>query len=357
MGPTVIYLASRALTVAAMAVAAPIAHLSLAGAFDRWDTKWFMRAARTGWPSVLVTEHGHITGTTIAFFPVYPLAFRWFSAITGCPLLLSAALVSGVTGLTATLAVWGLVRRFAGHEASQRAVLLFAFFPGTFVFSLGYSEGIAITCVALGLLALMRRRWIVAGILGAVATATIPVALAFAVSCLWAAVAAIRRNREWRALAAPILAPVGFAAYQLWLWVHTGNPSAWRLTERGGWKSYVSAAYPFEVVWKFVTHPISSTATTNLLVVCMAFSVVCVVFAIRQRQPAPVLVYGLSAAVIALVAAPVGLRPRFILDAFPLVIALAVQVKGRSFRTVLWISALLLVVITVYSVDTFKVFP
>ncbi|HXQ91038.1 MAG TPA: hypothetical protein VN768_05715 [Acidimicrobiales bacterium] len=355
--PTVIYLASRALTVAAMAGAAPIANLSLTGAFDRWDTKWFMRAAATGWPSRIVTEHGHVTATTIAFLPVYPLAFRWFSALTGCPLLLSAAIVSGVTGLTATLAVWALVRRFAGPPAAERAVLLFAFFPGTFVFSLGYSEGIAITCVALGLLALLRRRWVVAGLLGAVATATIPVALAFAVSCLWAAVVAIRRDREWRALAAPVLAPVGFVAYQLWLWAHTGNPSAWRLTERGGWKSYVSPAYPFEVVWKFVTHPISSTATTNLLVVCMAFSVVCAVIAIRQRQPGPVLVYGLGAAVVALVAAPVGLRPRFILDAFPLVIALAVQLKGRSLRTVLWISALLLVVITVYSVDTFRVFP
>ena len=124
------------------------------------------------------------------------------------------------------------------------------------MFSLGYSEGIAITWLALGLLALMRRRWVVAGILGAVATATIPVALAFAVSCLWAAVVAIRRNREWRALVAPILVPAGFAAYQLWLWAHTGNPSAWRLTERGGWKSYVSAAYPFEVVWKLTTRPL-----------------------------------------------------------------------------------------------------
>ena len=35
--------------------------------------------------------------------------------------------------------------------------------------------------------------------------------------------------------------------------VHTGQLTAWRLTERGGWKSYPSLAYPFRIVWTFVS--------------------------------------------------------------------------------------------------------
>ena len=73
--PAVIYVLSRLVTVAAMAVAAPFDHLSFAGAIDRWDSRWFLRAAGQGWPQHLVTVHGHVTGTTIAFFPLFPSPF------------------------------------------------------------------------------------------------------------------------------------------------------------------------------------------------------------------------------------------------------------------------------------------
>ncbi len=51
--------------------------------------------------------------------------------------------------------------------------------------------------------------------------------------------------RWWR----PLLAPLGFVAYMAYLWRHTGEPLAWRLTERGGWHSYPSLTYPFRIVW------------------------------------------------------------------------------------------------------------
>ena len=101
-------------------------------------------------------------------------------ALTPLTPLEAGITISLLTGLTAMIGVWYLVREFAGPAAADRATLLVALFPGSFVFSLVYSEGIVITCVAFGLLALLRHRWWVAGLLGLVATATTPVALAFA---------------------------------------------------------------------------------------------------------------------------------------------------------------------------------
>ena len=340
---------------AAMAVAAPIAHLSFGGAVNRWDTRWLVRAAAHGWPSRLVTVHGHVKATTIAFFPLFPLISRWTSDVTGAPLFFSAAMLSSVTGLSAVVAVWILVRDYAGHNAADRASFLFAMFPGSFVFSLAYAEGIVITLVALGLVALRRRCWVLAGVAGALATAASPVALAFGISCLWTAIVEVRSSRDWRVLAAPVLAPVGFVCYQLWLWVHTGNAWAWKLTERGGWDSYLSVRYPLHVVWQLVT--LGSTANMNVIAAATFVAAIGMVLALRDRQPAPIFLYGLGVCVAAVLTAPVGLRPRFVLDAFPFVAVMGVHLRGKRFRYALGASVIGLVALTVFSVDSFKVFP
>ncbi len=355
--PTVIYVLSRVVTMAAMAAAAPIAHLSFAGAVDRWDTRWFLRAAAYGWPHHLVTVHGRATGTTIAFFPLFPLVIRFLARLTGAPLLLTGALVSALSGLVAMVAVWALVRRYAGAPAADRATLLLAVFPGSFVFSLVYTEGIVISLVAVGLIALRQRRWVLAAVVGALATATSPVALAFEVSCVWVVVGELRRTRRWSALVAPAVVPAGFVAYQLWLWRRTGNLMAWKLTERGGWHSYLSAAYPPHLLSWFVTHPFTSTANMNMMVGGTAVAVVGLVIALRDHQPAPLVLYGATVAALALFTAPVGLRPRFVLDAFPLILAIGVRLRGRPFRVAVVVSTVALVALTFYSVDTFAVFP
>ena len=110
--------------------------------------------------------HGHVAANTIAFFPVFPIAIRWVSSATTLSPLAVGVTISAVTGLTAVVAIGLLVRRFAGSERATRATLLFALFPGTFAFSLVYTEGIVLTCVAFGLLALLDRRWWLAGLLG-----------------------------------------------------------------------------------------------------------------------------------------------------------------------------------------------
>ncbi|MGH9296701.1 MAG: hypothetical protein ACRDZP_01840, partial [Acidimicrobiales bacterium] len=263
--PAAIYIASRIVTLLAMSVSTVIAHQGLGSEINRWDSQWFLRAASRGWPTRLSMIHGHVAANTIAFFPALPLSIRGVSRLTGLSLFAAGTAISSLTGLTAMIAVWVLVRSYAGGGIADRATFAVALFPGSFVFSLIYAEGFVITFVAFGLFALSRRRWLLAGLLGLLATFTAPIALPFVVSCLWAALVAIRSRRDWRALAAPVLAPLGFVAYISWIWWHTGSVSTWRATERGGWKSYLSIVYPFHIVASFVTHPLTSTATTNLL--------------------------------------------------------------------------------------------
>ena len=355
--PVVAYLAARVLTVCALLLADLADHRSLAGQLARWDGSWFLRAAEQGWPRMLTMSHGHATGTTIAFFPVFPLAIRWLSSATTLSPLGVGVTISALTGIAAVVAVGLLVRRFTGSDRATRATLLFAVFPGTFAFSFIYAEGILLTCVALGLVALLERRWLLAGLLGLVATSTSPIALAFVLSCAWCAGWSAWRDRSFRPLVAPVLAPLGFVACMVWFWRHTGALNAWRLTERGGWNSSPSLLYPLRVLGTFVRDPLGPTLTGQILVAGTVVAVIGAVLAIRQRQPAPVLIYGLAAAVLAAVASPVGLRPRFLILAFPLVVAYGTRLRGRAYAGVLVVSAASLVAMSALEFTSWAVFP
>ena len=351
-----VYLVCRVVTVGFVAVANRFTHNSVLYDLDIWDGDWFLRAVHHGYPAHLPMVHGHVAANPIAFFPLFPLVVRAVD-VTGLPAGAVALVVSGVTGATAVLGVGLLARRLRGDAAGQRAALLFALFPGTFVFSLAYSEGIVVTCVSLGLIALLDRRWWLAGLLGAVATAASPVALAFVVSCAWCAGRSLWKDRRPGALIAPLLAPLGFLAYMGYLWRHTGTVTSWRATERGGWQSYPSLAYPFRIIGKFVSNPVAPTLTGQILFFGTVAAVIGVVLMVREHQPPAVLLYGVCALGAAAISLPVGLRPRFLMLAFPAIIALGTRYDGRTHRWLVAVSAVLLVGFTVLELASRAVFP
>ncbi|MGH9043588.1 MAG: glycosyltransferase 87 family protein [Acidimicrobiales bacterium] len=356
--PFAIYVASRLLVMVTMLVETAATNRSLGDGISRWDSRWYLLAVTHGYPSHLPMVNGHVTGNTIAFFPGLPLVIRGLSAATGMSFFSAGVILSLAGGLGATLGVWALVRRYAGTGAADGAAAIFAFYPGAFVFNLIYSEGLMITAAAFGLLALMRRRWVTAGLLGAVATATSPVSVVFVLSAAWSAFFAIKERREWKAVAAVVIAPLGAIAYIVWLWAHTGTLGAFPRTERGGWKSYLSIRYPAKLIGSYFAHPFSSNATTTLLFFGAIVVVIAAVIAIRDRQPSVLLIYGIAAGVLALLTVPVGPRPRIILDAFPLVMAVGVHcARGHKFALLMILSIGLLVALTAYEVGSWSVFP
>ena len=351
------YLACRFVTLAFLVISDSLIHRGLFTELKLWDGKWFLLGVEQGWPRHLVMVHGHVAASPIAFFPALPLLIRALVAVTGMSVVVAGVFISGATGLTAVVGVGYLTRRFTDDRRAARAALLFAVFPGSFAFSLIYSEGLTITFVAFGLLALLDRRWWLAGLLGALATASSPVGLAFVLSCAWCALWAIWRDREWSSLLAPILAPLGFVAWMGFLWIHTGNLMAWRLTERGGWNGYPSLAYPVHIITEFAFHPLAPTLTGQILFFGTVAAVVGIVIAWREHQPPPVFLYGVAAVVLAAISAPVGLRPRFLLLAFPLIMAVGTRYSGWRYRSILGVEIMLLTLMTLLTLDSFAVFP
>ncbi|HET6795190.1 MAG TPA: mannosyltransferase family protein [Acidimicrobiales bacterium] len=303
-----------------------------------WDAGWYVHLAAHGYTTSLDPPNGFSAG--MAFFPLLPLLIRMVSHLGPSPLAAGAILVAAV-GLADAVLLRRLCLELTGDRGwADRAVLLWCLWPGAYVLSLVYAEGLTVLLALVCLLSLARRRWLAAGVAAALATATQPDALALVAGCAWAAASAVRRG-DRRSLIAPVLAPAGFLAYMGWLWSATGHPDAWYVVEGHFWKGGLDIhGATVGLVSRFLAAP---SAPDNWVPLAgVAFVVVAGLALRRMRPPAPVVLFAAGVVVSAMASGPVGLRPRFLLVAFPLVIAVAGWARGWRLPVVAVASVVLL---------------
>ena len=351
------YLALRGALFLVLIALNPFTHEGLLNKLTRWDSAWYLAAAQHGYPSHLEVVNGHVVANPIAFFPLLPMLIRALHGISFLPYSICGLVISFVSGLTAVLAVGLLVARFRPQSDALRAAILYCVFPGTFVFSMVYAEGLIITFTALSLTAALDRRWVKAGLLGALATLASPAALALCVALGIGSLFVITRERDWRSLLAPVLSPLGALSYLIYLQVHTGSWEAWRRTEEGGWHSYPSLRYPLHVLDVFFSNPLRAYKTIDLLILGMVFVGLGLWWAFRQKQPPVVLAYAVASVVLITLSRPVGVRPRFIMLAFPVVVAWALQFEGSRFRILQWTSVVAWGILSAFEFYSWAIFP
>lgn len=286
---------------------------------DSWDGNWYMEIVRGGYPKEIPP---HITYFQVearaAFFPLYPMLVRLFDRVLPGSEVFAGIFVNALLGLLAVLAVGWLAREVFGVKPAERTMILMALFPGSFVLSFAYSEGLLILLAALSLLFLYRRQWLLAGVVAALATATRPNGVAVAAACGVAALIAIWQDREWKALIAPLLAPLGFIAFQWYLRVHTSEDWAWFRVQREAWAEGTSfGATALQDTFGFLTHPLNSP--TDVLTTTSLIAMFALLFtAWKKRLPWPMVAYVVVVLALMLIPETVTARPRFVYTAFPL---------------------------------------
>lgn len=311
-----VYAVTRALLLAvAVVVAARTAGLDVLGALTAWDGEWYLRVVREGYGAPLppAGATGPEAQHPLAFFPLFPLLARAADLVLPGGAAVAAVTVATLAGGIGVVLVGLLARDLLGQQVGDRAVVLMAAFPGAFVLSMAYSEGVLLACAAACLLALTRERWVVAGIAAALGSAARPSGAVLALACLWAAGVALRRGgHRWRPLVAPAMAPLGVMAYFGYLWMSTGEPLVWFRVQEAGWGEW----------WGLGGIP---TGPLDLL--GYAFIAVTTAFVLRSRLPGELWLwaYGSLAPVLL-----TGFRPRarFLLVAFPLLLPIADRVRG-----------------------------
>lgn len=326
--------------------------LTISQVLATWDGHWYIDIARNGYPhSVPPGDFFAGTGAAaqngIAFFPIYPLLIRWVGLVSPFSDDVNAVGISMIAGLVATLAIWVMVRERRGGPAADRAALAFCCFPAAFVLSFAYTEAVMIAAVALCMLAASRRSWFWAGVAAAVATATRSTAMVLVPALGVVAILAIRDRKEWRALVAPLLAPVGMIGFLTYLRFHTGSWTIWFEAERRGWGQRTDfGRAAASNTWHFLRHPLRDP-TITLIGMATVVAVVGLVALSRTRQRMLPVLYSVFMLISMLMAPDLQIRPRFLLSAFPLLGAIGEWTPPRWFPSLVALSVGAMGVLTV----------
>ncbi len=167
---------------------------------------------------------------TYFFFPIYPLTIAFIAKFLGgsfASLAVSGLLISNISFIVALVGLWKLIKLDYKKDIARLAILLLLAFPTSFYFGSIYTESLFLALVVWSFYFARKGKWIMAGLLGAVLTATRVVGLALIPALLIEAYLQRRENKKLNLLPVAIgilLSTLGIFVYMLYLNIATGDP-------------------------------------------------------------------------------------------------------------------------------------
>jgi len=315
----------------------------------RWDGAWYAEIATGG--------YGERAPASTAFFPLYPMLVKLGTVVGGGPALWGV-LVSFASTLFALFFVYRIAEKLYDARAARAATLCLAFFPTAFFLNAVYTEALFLALTA-GTLwaALVRRDFLVAGLLGALAAATRNVGVLLVMPLLfeWA-----RHRREIgpRGVLGVALVPAGLAAYAAYLWVRFGDPLVFARQQGDYWNREISgplatlgdawtaAGIGVEYVLDPATLFLGTDATpaleaSNVLNLGFLVFFLIVAFAGLFVLPPGLSVYAAALVLLPILTPsprfPLMSLPRFVLGAFPVFLVLGYLLSRSRWTLATWL--------------------
>lgn len=116
-----------------------------------WDTTWYLRIAANGYHQAPIHVNALGGQHDYAFFPLWPGLIRVVSLLPVSPAV-AAAILSPVLFCVAAVLIAAVLEPAFGRLVATDGVVLLAFSPGAFTFSMGYSEGLFLVLAAIAFL-------------------------------------------------------------------------------------------------------------------------------------------------------------------------------------------------------------
>jgi hypothetical protein len=143
----------------------------------RFDAGWYRSIAEHGY-----YYRGKEEQSSVAFFPVYPLAMRGFHSVFGGDAAAWGIFITLLAGLTIALLFYRWCVARLGEVGGRYALAMLLLWPyGWYLFGAVYADALFIALVIAAFSLLEKDRIVLATVLGAIATATRPVGLAVVV--------------------------------------------------------------------------------------------------------------------------------------------------------------------------------
>ncbi len=213
----------------------PFEYRRFAEIFAAWDSGWYFDIAKRGY----YFDAGH--QSSIAFFPLYPMLMRagaWPFGGSDRAIWLAGIAISCTAFVLALMVLHRFTERlFGSRETARRAVIYLAIFPFSLFFTRVYTESVFLLTTLLAISRAHDRRWVQAGLWGALATLCRPngilVGLPLALMALERGDHPSVRTLAGR-FAALLPVPLALAGYSLWVYTLSGDPLGW-LSAQAHW--------------------------------------------------------------------------------------------------------------------------
>jgi Gpi18-like mannosyltransferase len=243
----------------------------LVDAWNHWDAANYTRIAQHGYLSL---NHPFDP----AFFPLFPLLMRiaaWPFGNQGH--LILGIVISNLAFLGALFVVYQIAEDALGEQVGRRTLLYLCLFPTAFYFFAPYTESLFLALTAGSFLAMRRRRWLLAAILGFFAAMTRNAGVLLVIPYLYevwfAREQSSLRFKElpgviWHLLPRllpVVLIPLGVVIYMYYCWKISGDPLRFAAVQ-GHWGRFTT--WPFVGIWRnlveiFWTQPFTSSNTPH----------------------------------------------------------------------------------------------
>jgi hypothetical protein len=306
-----------------------------------WDAAFYRGIAEHGYGSVR---------ETVRFFPLVPLAARWLGVLVGGNDAFALLVIANGSALAFGVLLHRIVRRETGDgRLAGRATWFAAVFPTGFVLVMGYAEATFLALAAGFFLALRERRWWWAGLAGLFAGLTRPTGVLLVVPAVIEIARAPRPHRNVGSLeplgaartglraatrelprAVPVVAPLlGTAVYLGWVGEEHGDTLLpFRLQNdpirRGG------SDDPFTRFVEGVGDLVGGDRFGSGLHVVWAIAFVALVVVLARQLPASYAAFGGATVLLGLSADNLDSFERYAMNAFPLVVAVALVARPRE---------------------------
>jgi len=284
--------------------------------FTRWDVTRY----------AYISLQGYRAASWTTFFPLFPMLVRSAGAATGMTDLgglatLSFLIANGAL-LAATAGLVLLARLDFDRPTASRAAWYLLVFPSSLFLSAGYADSIFLALSIGMFLAARRSRWLLAGLLAALAALDRPfgvlLVLPLALEAWW------QRSQPgtWKALPAMVLAPLALGGYLAYLGSTFHDPLSF-LHAESGWGRHLMAPWDTFTTYFSVAPTMGDAqhSIPDLLFTVFAIAVTVASWRLLRRS------YALFLTALLLVPLSSGTllsMPRFVVAWFPVFLVLAI---------------------------------
>lgn len=279
-----------------------------------------------------------------AFFPFYPLFIRFLARFLK-DYLFSGLLISHLAFLAALFLFYQLIKLDFEKKIAQKSLLYLLLFPTAFFFGSVYSESIFLLIILASFYAARKKHWLLAGVLGGIASATRFVGLFLfpALIAEWWQEKKEDQNGKLVNLLPLFLIFFGFLAYMGYLRKTVGDPLYFIHVqplfgaERTGGKLILL----YQVFWRYFKMIMTTKPDPLYLAVWLEFLTASgflglLISAYFQKMRLSYLIFAFSAYLIPTLTGTFSSMPRYVLVLFPSFIMLALWAEKYRWLKILY---------------------